>query len=49
MKNQSEKRRRRTREPATKQLIYLDDKGIHKEIKKLKKSIRAFMLLDREM
>jgi hypothetical protein len=27
----------------------LDVKGIRKEIKKLKKSIRDFMLLDREM
>jgi len=43
------KRKYGTREPATKQLIYLDVKGIRKEIKKLKKSIRAFMLLDREM
>jgi len=37
------------REPATKHIIYLDIKGIRKEIKKLKKLIRVFMLLDREM
>ena len=37
------------REPATKHLIQLDVKGIRKEIKKLKKSIKASMLLDRDM
>jgi hypothetical protein len=37
------------REPATKHQIYLDVKRIRKEIKKLKKSNRTFILLDREM
>jgi hypothetical protein len=36
------------RELATKHLRFLDVKGIRKEIKKLKKTIRVFMLLDRE-
>ena len=34
--------------PSTEHLSYLDVMGMRKEIKKLKKSIRAFMLLDRE-
>jgi hypothetical protein len=45
----SDKENLELREPATKHLRYLDVKGIRKEIKKLKKSIRDFMLLDREM
>jgi len=35
--------------PVTKHLLYLNVKGMRKEIKKLKISIRTFMLLDREM
>jgi hypothetical protein len=37
------------RELATQHLIHLDVKWIRKETKKLKKSIKAFMLLDRDM
>jgi hypothetical protein len=43
------KKKKKEREPATKHLIYLDVKGIRKETVKIKKLIRAFVLLDREM
>jgi len=37
------------RKSSTKHLSHLDVKEIPKEIKKLKKWIKAFMLLDREL
>jgi hypothetical protein len=47
--SKSDKEYMKEREQPTKHLIYLDVKGIRKEIKKPKKSKSVFMLLDREM